>query len=294
MNSISNNEAASSQIKTLRYLVPTLGVVDLLLKKLSNELFQRIAFDYFTLRDFVNFSEVNQKIHKILNNNAFSKTICPILYQRIEELYPNVINLDKLGASEKLGLPEYKEPKPESIKSLKDPINFLLRAAVCAECSKDKKAVIVTMPEGWSIAELEKVIQAAVNEGILSARIEYSEDEYRQILEDNPIEETQKVVISNTIVEGSVGKSIEQQEELLCSKGFQKEFPGALTVVTVAFLRRILSRGNESSYPPHSENVWGFTRTKEKTIQGWTLCVGSDFDFVRDYVHIDDDNFYRF
>ena len=52
------------------------------------------------------------------------------------------------------------------------------------------------------------------------------------------------------MTKGSRGKSTAQQKRLLKTKGLGEEFPDALTVITFAVLRRILSEGTESSYAP--------------------------------------------
>jgi hypothetical protein len=272
---------------------------------LRKEFIDRIALDYFTVQDFGRFAQVNKRIQSIINE------ICPIFYQRFEKLHPNVINLDKLGAGPTLGLPEYREPKPESIKSLKDYLNPLREAILLAKHSEDGKAIIITIPAGWSIEKLHAISKAAFCHGIHSAKIDYwdsripwgPDSSAKEILQNNPTQETQRVAITNTVLEHSRGRSIEQQQQLLESKGFEKELPDALTVLTVAVVRLILSEGKESSYSRHrllavstrhrlavSIYISSYTRTNTKTSRGSPLCVRSCTDYVSVSLSLRGDN----
>ena len=272
--------------------------------QLTPELIQKIA-TYFMPKDWRRFSVANKDIYALLNSEESTREICPILYRGVEKLYANVrrgscktrnllefckslflwldkepqpepfIRLDKDPEARRLlTLPEYKEPNPESIQSLKDHIVFLREAGLLAKHSEDGKAVIVTIPKGWSIEKLETISQAAVAAGIASAAIEYRNPS-RTILQSSPIEEEQRVAISNTVITGSRNKSIANQKALLKAKGLKEEFPDALTVLTIVVLSRILINGAESSYARLSQNIGTYTRTNKKTPGDWTLCVGS-------------------
>jgi hypothetical protein len=271
---------ASGQIKLLKYLVPASTDSPFRLDKLSQQLIQGIAVDYFTLQDWGRFSQVTKGMRSILNEEGFTKTLCPILYRNFEKQYlnlnPNIINLDKLGARQLLGFPEYKELEPKSIGSLKDRVSFLRHAGLLAKLSEDGKSVIVTIPAGWSIEKLEVLSQAAVAAGTTSARIEHWDPSSRTVLQNNPVEETQKVAISNTVIKGSRNKSTADQKALLKAEKLEEEFPDLLMVLTEAVLRRVLSKGSESSYNRVSEDQgYTYTRTNKKMPQGWTLCVCS-------------------
>ena len=259
-------------------LAITNGSLSLLEKKLSSDLIQKIA-TYFRPQDWGRFSRLTKEIHTLLNSKESTREICPILYRGFEKLYanPNVIRLDKDPEARRLlTLPEYKEPNPESIQSLKAHVDFLREAGLLAECSEDGKAVIVTIPKDWSIEKLETMSQAAVAAGIASARIEYWDPSYRPVLQSSPInKEEQRVAISNTVITGSRSKSIANQKALLKAKGLEEEFPDALMVLTIVVLSRILTNGAESSYARVSQDIGTYTRTNKKTPAGWTLCVGS-------------------
>ena len=255
-------------------LAITNGSLSLLEKKLSSDLILEMAIDFLTPEDLERFSRISEGIYYFLTSKPVIQQVYSAWCSRLEKLYPNVINLDKLGAGPKLGLPEYKEP--ESIRSLKDHVGFLCKAGPLAELSEDGKAVIVTIPKDWSIEKLETMSQAAVAAGIASARIEYWDPSYRPVLQSSPInKEEQRVAISNTVITGSRSKSIANQKALLKAKGLEEEFPDALMVLTIVVLSRILTNGAESSYARVSQDIGTYTRTNKKTPAGWTLCVGS-------------------
>ena len=247
-------------------------------KWLSSDLIQKIA-TYFDLQDWGRFSHVTKEIHTLLNSEESTREICPMLYREFEKLYPNVINLDKLGARRLLDLPEYKQP--ESIKSLKDHMSFLREAGLLAELSEDGKAVIVTLPKDWTIEKAEAISQAAVDAGIASAGIRYGSPLHRTALQNNPIKKAQRVAISNTVIKESRDQSIANRQALLRAKGLEGEFPDALIVITVAVLARILTDGSSYSLPL-SQGVWSYTHTNKKISEDWILCVGT----TSSYVHV--------
>ena len=144
---------------------------------LSSDLVQKIA-TYFMPKDWGRFSRATKGIHALLISEASTREICPILYRWFEKLYqskhPNVIDLDKLGAGPKLGLPpEYKGPEPKSIQSLKAHIFFLREVVILAKRSEDGIALIVTIPKDWSVEKVEAISRTAVAARIPSAEIQY-------------------------------------------------------------------------------------------------------------------------
>ncbi len=276
-------EVAAEQIEALGSAVTaTTATAPLSLtgdRSISTELVQKIA-TYFTLQDWANFSLMTKGINTLLKSESSQREICPILYRGFEKLYLeqnlNITHLDSNPTARlKLALLEYKQPEPESIKSLKDHVSFLRHAGLLAELSEDGKAVIVTIPAGWSIEKLDVLSQAAVQAGIFSARIAYGDPSYRTVLQSSPIEKERRVAISNTVITDSRNKSTLNQKALLKAKGLEEEFPDPLVVLTVIVLRRILSNGRESAYSRVSQDPGSYTRTNKKTPEDWILGVGS-------------------
>jgi hypothetical protein len=240
-------------------------------------------------RDVRSLSAVSKQFHCILHDpTGLACSIWPVFYKRLCASLPHVMNLGIAGED------RTRIKAGASLESMKLCCQAMVAADLIAKLSEDGKSIIITLPAGWSIDKLEALSQEFANKpvkegGVPSARIKYGRPIYKEILQATPILEAQTIVLSNTVITGSRNKLADGHIKHLKDNKFEEELPDTLTVLTAAVLKRILTKGQMSSYGDRTNDQWTLSRTNQRTPEGQSLFVGCAPESVCVYFSFIDD-----